>query len=44
LPPIDPATEVLQHVQNVAIRHGARGKAKASGLDALMKPKGAKGL
>jgi hypothetical protein len=39
LPPIDPATEVAQHVQNVAERHAARHKARVSGLDSLMKPK-----
>jgi hypothetical protein len=39
LPPIVPQAEVQQHVQNVAERHAARSKAKASGLDLLMMPR-----
>lgn len=41
LPPVDPAAEVQQHVQNVAERHAARHKAKAQNLDSLMKPRAA---
>jgi hypothetical protein len=44
LPPIDPSVEVAQHVQNIAARHVARCKAKAAGLDSLMKTKKANTL
>lgn len=39
LPPVMPESEVQKHVQNVAERHAARSKAKASGLNGLMMPK-----